>query len=55
MGFAVRELFLTVRAAWQAADLSRRPEHWWFVVTHQDLIDEAAPRERPIRVIRTSE
>jgi hypothetical protein len=43
MMFALRELFLTFRAAWQAADLPRRLASWWYVVTHRDLLDGPPP------------
>ena len=55
MWFAVRELFKTLHAAWQAADLPRRMANWWYVVTHQDLIGGASPGEGGIRAIRASE
>ena len=45
MFFALRELFLTLRTAWQAADLQKRLASWWYVVTHQDLLD--GPPETP--------
>ena len=38
MAFAIREFVYTLQAAWQAADLPKRLESWWYVVTHQDLI-----------------
>lgn len=39
MLFAAGELLQTLYAAWRAADLWRRLQAWWYVVTHQDLID----------------
>ena len=45
MIFVLRELFLTLRAVWQAADLQRHLASWWYVVTHQYLLD--SPPETP--------
>ncbi len=43
MLFAAVELLQTLYAAWNAADLWRRLQAWWYVVTHQDLIDAPPP------------
>jgi hypothetical protein len=45
MFFAIREFLLTFHAAWKAADLPRRLASWWYVVTHQHLIDGPPPEE----------
>jgi hypothetical protein len=45
--FALRELLQVLAdalsEAWAAADLGRRLGAWWWVVTHQDLVDAPAP------------
>jgi predicted HTH transcriptional regulator len=43
MAFALWELYHTLKAAWEAADLRRRLASWWYVVTHQDLLDAPPP------------
>lgn len=39
MLFAAVELLQTLYAAWNAADLWRRLQAWWYVVTHRRLLD----------------
>jgi len=52
MWFAVKELFQTLqaawRAAWRAADLSRRLECWWYVVTHRRLLNGESRKDREV-------
>jgi predicted HTH transcriptional regulator len=43
MRFALWELYHTLEAAWEAADLRRRLAAWWYVITHRDLVDGPAP------------
>jgi len=43
MEFALRELYYTLAAAWKAADLAGRLREWWYVVTHQSILDAPAP------------
>lgn len=40
MWFALCELYHTLRAAWEAADVKRRLREWWYVVTHRELLDD---------------
>lgn len=43
--FALKELYHTLAAAWEAADLPHRLAAWRYVVTHRDLLDSPAPQE----------
>jgi hypothetical protein len=38
MFFVVTELAATLADAWQAADLRRRLNSWWWCVRHQHLL-----------------
>jgi len=37
--FALTELLHTLTDAWRAADLIGRLREWWWVTTHQRLLD----------------
>lgn len=43
MRFALWELYHTLKAAWEVADLRGRLTEWWYVVTHQELVDGPPP------------
>jgi len=39
--FAIKELIATLVDAWAGADLCGRLREWWWVVTHQALLEKA--------------
>jgi hypothetical protein len=44
--FALTELYSTLKAALEAADLPNRLKAWWYVVTHRHLLDSEVVHDR---------